>query len=98
MVSMQRTKRKLEMVPLYDALRTLKTRDEMAAFLRDLCTRAELEAFAERFAIARALSKNESYRGVADETGASITTVSRVAHWLNHGQGGYRTALSRLKK
>ncbi|MEN9389920.1 MAG: hypothetical protein RLZZ283_20 [Candidatus Parcubacteria bacterium] len=98
MTHMQRTKRKLDMAPLYDALRVLKTRDEMAAFLRDLCTRAELEAFAERIAIARALSKDVSYRTVADATGASVTTVSRVAHWLKHGQGGYRTALSRIKK
>lgn len=95
---MQNTKKKNGLVPLYDALLALKTRDEAAAFLRDLCTRAELDAFAERFAIARALSKDLSYRDVSDELGASVTTVTRVAHWLNHGQGGYRTVIERLKK
>lgn len=95
---MQHTKKKNSLTPLYDALLALKTRDEAAAFLRDLCTRVELDAFAERFAIARALSKNLSYRDVSDELGASVTTVTRVAHWLNHGQGGYRTVISRSKK
>lgn len=95
---MQRTKKKNELTPLYDAFLALKTRDEAAAFLRDLCTRAELDAFAERFTVARKLAKDMSYRDVADETGASTTTVTRVAHWLHHGQGGYRTVLERLKK
>lgn len=95
---MQRTKGKNDMNPLYDALLGLKSRAEAAAFLRDLCTRAELEAFAERFAIARALARDMSYRDTADKLGASVTTVSRVAHWLQHGQGGYRTAISRIKK
>jgi TrpR-related protein YerC/YecD len=95
---MQRTKKKSDLVPLYDAVLALKTRAEAAAFLRDLCTRAELDAFAERFAVARALSKDMSYRDVADNVGASVTTVTRVAHWLNHGQGGYRTVIERLKK
>mgnify|MGYP001615313219 CR=1 FL=1 len=95
---MQRTKKKNELSPLYDAFLALKTRAEAAAFLRDLCTRAELDAFAERLAIARALFKDLSYRDAADTLGASVTTVTRVAHWLNHGQGGYRTVIERLKK
>ena len=83
---------------LYDAVLSLKERAEAAAFLRDLCTLAEIRVFAERLAVARRLSKGMSYRAVADETGASTTTVTRVAHWLNHGQGGYRTVIERLKK
>lgn len=95
---MQRTNKRNDLGPLYDALLSLKGRAEAAAFMRDLCTQAELDAFAERLAIAKALSKGDSYRDVADDLDASITTVSRVAHWLQHGQGGYRTAISRLKK
>lgn len=83
---------------LYDAFLSLKTREECAAFLRDLCTQAEIDAFAERFAIARLLAKDVSYRSAADETGASTTTVTRVSHWLHHGQGGYRRAISRIHK
>jgi TrpR-related protein YerC/YecD len=82
---------------LYRAIVSLKNKEECAAFLRDLCTVAEIDAMAERFAIARLAAKDMSYRDIADETGSSTTTVTRVAHWLHHGMGGYRTALSRLK-
>ncbi|MBY0539534.1 hypothetical protein K2P56_03835 [Patescibacteria group bacterium] len=83
---------------LYDALLSLKTREESAAFLRDLCTVSELEALSERLAIAERVSKDESYLSIASDLGASTTTVTRVAHWLNHGMGGYRAVLNRLKK
>ena len=83
---------------LYDALLSLKNREECADFLRDLCTVSELEALSERLAIAERVSKDESYLSMANDLGASTTTVTRVAHWLKHGMGGYRTALNRLKK
>jgi TrpR-related protein YerC/YecD len=95
---MQRTKKKNDLAPLYDAVLALKTRTEAAAFLRDLCTLAELEALSERYAAAVLLTKDLSYRDVAEKTGASTTTVTRVAHWLNHGRGGYRTVIERLTK
>ncbi len=83
---------------LYDALLSLKNREECAAFLRDLCTVSELEALSERLAIAERVSKDESYLSIAGDLGASTTTVTRVAHWLNHGRGGYGTVISRLQK
>lgn len=93
-----KTAKKSEVGALYDALLLLKNRDEASAFLRDLCTLPEINALAERFAVARMLAKDMSYRDIADVTGASTTTVTRVAHWLHHGQGGYRTVIERLKK
>ncbi len=81
---------------LYDALLSLKNRDETAAFLRDLCTVAELDAMAERLAIAKRVMKEDRYRTIAEALGASTTTVTRVAHWLQHGTGGYRTVISRI--
>jgi len=89
---------KQSLTAVYDALLSLKNREECAAFMRDLCTEGELYAFAERFAIARLLARDVSYRDAADETGASTTTVTRVSHWLHHGQGGYRAIISRLHK
>ncbi len=85
---------------LYDALLCLETRQEMGAFLADLCTPAELRAFAERWAVARLLDQQrQSYREIALEAGASPTTVVRVARFLkdmdNHG---YRLVLDRLIK
>ncbi len=81
-----------------DALLSLKTRDELDAFLNDLCTPAEMRAFAERWAVARLLDqKTKSYREIAHEAGASPTTVVRVARFLKEmPHQGYRLALDRL--
>lgn len=83
---------------LYDALLSLKNKEECAAFMRDLCTVAELEALSERFAIAEKVSKDESYLSIANDIGASTTTITRVAHWLKHGMGGYPLVISRMHK
>ena len=87
-----------EMVVLCDALLCLRTRREMAAFLRDVCTLSELDALGHRLAIAQLLEEGDlSYAEIASELHGSTTTVTRVAFWLRHGQGGYHTVLSRLK-
>jgi TrpR-related protein YerC/YecD len=80
---------------LFDAILSLKTRSELEAFFRDLCTLSELEAMAHRWEVARLLEKGLPYLEIAEKTGASTTTVTRVAHWLRHGEGGYRAALDR---
>lgn len=84
---------------LYDALLTLKSRDEVDAFLADLCTPAELRAFAERWEVARLLDAGgKSYREIAAEAQASPTTVVRVARFLKEmPHQGYRLVLDRLK-
>ena len=91
------TWRTTEMTELFEALLVLETRDEMEQFLRDLCTLAELEAMAHRWSVARLLDKGLSYLEIAAKTHASTTTVTRVAHWLRHGEGGYQLALERTK-
>ena len=83
------------MQELFAAIQTLETRAETEAFFRDLCTLSELEAMAHRWEVARLLQRGLPYVEVAERTGASTTTVTRVAHWLRHGEGGYRTALDR---
>ena len=82
---------------LFQAIQSLETREEAERFLRDLCTLAELEAMAHRWEAARLLDRGLPYTEVAAKTGASTTTVTRVAHWLRHGEGGYRLALDRRK-
>jgi len=84
-----------EMRQLFDAISSLETRRDLEAFLRDLCTLSELEAMAHRWEVARLLENRLPYVEIAQRTGASTTTVTRVAHWLNHGEGGYRAALDR---
>ncbi len=81
------------MKELFDAISGLETRRELEAFFRDLCTLSELEAMAHRWEVARLLEQGFPYLEIAQRTGASTTTVTRVAHWLNHGEGGYRAAL-----
>jgi len=84
---------------LIDALLALETREEMDAFLSDLCTPAELRAFAERWQVARLLDGGaKSYREIAAEAQASPTTVVRVARFLKEmPHQGYRLVLDRLK-
>jgi TrpR-related protein YerC/YecD len=80
---------------LAEAVLSLRSGDEVTRFLRDLCTRAELEALAHRWLIARLLEEGLPYLAVADHAEASTTTVTRVSQWLHHGTGGYRLALDR---
>ena len=80
---------------LFVAIRSLKTQDEAAQFFRDLCTLSELEAMAHRWQVAKLVDQGLPYQEVARRTGASTATVTRVAHWLRHGEGGYRLALDR---
>jgi TrpR-related protein YerC/YecD len=82
---------------LFEAILSLETRAEVESFLRDLCTMSELEAMAHRWEVARLLEKGLPYLEIAERTHASTTTVTRVAHWLKHGEGGYRLALDRRR-
>ena len=89
------TWRTKEIRELFQTVSTLETRSELEAFFRDLCTLAELEAMAHRWQVVRLLEKGLPYLEIAERTGASTTTVTRVAHWLKHGEGGYRSALAK---
>lgn len=84
---------------LHEAFATLKTTDEIKRFLIDLCTPGEIEAFAERWAIARALNEDkQGYREIAADIGSSTTTVARVARFLKQeNYGGYKLVLSRTE-
>jgi TrpR-related protein YerC/YecD len=81
---------------LVDALRVLASADDVRRFLVDLCTPAELEAMADRWAVVPELASGRAYREIHDRTGVSVTTVGRVARCLALGAGGYRIAAERL--
>jgi TrpR-related protein YerC/YecD len=83
------------MLELLRAIAELETPDEAARFLRDLCTLSELEAMSHRWHAAQLVDQGLPYHEVSRQTGASTTTVTRVAHWLRHGEGGYRLVLDR---
>ena len=82
---------------LYDAFTRLENKDEVKRFMTDLCTPGEIAAFAERLKIARLLHQdNLSYRDIAAKTGASTTTVARVARFLKQEPyEGYKLVLKR---
>lgn len=81
---------------LIRAFGSLKNEKEIAQFLRDLLTIAEIEEFANRIEIVKLLNSKISYATIARKTGVSTTTVTRVAHWLNRGTGGYKRVVERL--
>jgi len=80
---------------LCEAVLKLKNVKECEDFLRDLMTLHEIEEMARRWQVAKLLEKKVSYLKTAKKAGVSTSTVTRVAHWLKHGRGGYRTALDR---
>jgi|SRR5581483_5437698 len=84
-----------EIEELSGVIASLRSVEEVERFLRDLCTLSELEAMSHRWQVAKALDQGLPYHEVARRTGASTTTVTRVAQWLRRGEGGYRLALDR---
>jgi len=81
---------------LFVAITALRTQTECKNFMRDLCTLSELESMAERLQVAKLVKQGIPYREIAKSTDSSTATVTRVAHWLNHGSGGYGLILHRL--
>ena len=80
---------------LSEALLSLETPAEARAFLEDLCTPAELEAMVDRWRVAQLLDQGLSYREIRELTQVSVTTIGRVARFIEQGTGGYRTVLER---
>jgi TrpR-related protein YerC/YecD len=87
-----------EIKDLCEAIASLRSPEEAGRFLRDLCTLSELEAMAHRWQVAQLLEQGLPYLEISRRTQASTTTVTRVAHWLRYGEGGYRPVLERLKR
>jgi TrpR-related protein YerC/YecD len=75
---------------LLDAIIRLQDREAAARFFRDLCTLGELHDMGQRWAVARMLDAGLHYAEISTRTGASTATITRIAAWLHHGEGGYR--------
>lgn len=82
---------------LFKAIVSLEDEDECARFFEDVCTIAELKSIAQRLDVARKLDEGESYTEIAESTGASTATISRVKRYLNYGADGYRLVIDRAK-
>jgi len=79
---------------LCSAFVACESEEEVANFLRDVATLSEMQALSERFEVAKQLAQGVTYREIAQKTGASTTTVTRVAKFLENGEGGYRKILN----
>ncbi|MBR2715692.1 MAG: TrpR YerC/YecD [Ruminococcus sp.] len=83
---------------LFDAIATLKTREECAMFFKDLCTIPEVKSMSQRFVVAKMLKDNMVYSEIVSKTGASTATISRVNRSLNYeNSGGYDLVFERLE-
>ncbi len=83
---------------LCSAVASLRDAGEAERFLQDLCTPAELEAMVDRWRVAQLLDQGMTYRDINEITEVSVTTIGRVARFLEMGTGGYRTVLDRFAR
>ncbi|KAB2952655.1 hypothetical protein F9B85_08360 [Heliorestis acidaminivorans] len=83
---------------LFEAILELENIEECYRFFEDLCTVAELKALGQRLEVAKMLEQDCTYINIAEETGASPATISRVKRSLNYGADGYKLLLQRLRE
>lgn len=90
--------RTAEVDDLFEALLMLENKEECYLFFEDLCTTNEILTFAQRFAVARLLKEKYTYQDIAEKSGASTATISRVKRSIDDGNGGYKLLLDKLEK
>lgn len=83
---------------LFDAILTLENKEECYIFFQDVCTINELLSLSQRYEVAKMLREKKTYLEIAEKTGASTATISRVNRSLNYGCDGYDMVFSRLEK
>lgn len=82
---------------LFEAVLELKDKEECFRFFEDVCTINELLSLSQRFEVAKMLTENKTYLEIAEETGASTATISRVNRSLNYGNDGYEMVFNRME-
>jgi TrpR-related protein YerC/YecD len=83
---------------LFDAILCLKDKEECYTFFEDICTVNELLSITQRFEVAKMLREQKTYLEIAEKTGASTATISRVNRSLNYGNDGYDMVFERMNK
>ena len=83
---------------LFDAILCLESKEECYNFFADLCTVNELLSLSQRFEVAAMLKEKKTYLSIAEKTGASTATISRVNRSLNYGNDGYDLVFDRMPK
>lgn len=85
-----------EMDTLFEGILSLENLEECYRFFDDICTINELQSLSQRLEVAKMLKEKKTYIEIADKTGASTATISRVNRCLNYGSDGYNIVLRRL--
>ena len=83
---------------LFQGILSLKDKEECYTFFEDVCTVNELISLAQRFEVAGMLRKKHTYNDIAEKTGASTATISRVNRSLSYGNDGYEMVFSRMER
>lgn len=83
---------------LFDAILSLKNRDECYQFFDDLATMSEVQSFAQRLQVAKMLLNGSTYSSIENDTNASTATISRVRRCINYGSDGYKLVVDRLNE
>ena len=83
---------------LFEAILSLQNKEECYTFFEDVCTVNELLSLSQRFEVAKMLREQKTYLEIAERTGASTATISRVNRSLNYGNDGYDMVFERIKK
>ena len=83
---------------LFDAVLTLESKEECYKFFEDVCTINEILSLSQRFEVAKMLREQKTYLEIAEKTGASTATISRVNRSLNYGNDGYDMVFERINK
>ena len=81
---------------LFDAILSLENKEECYRFFEDVCTVNELLSLSQRYEVARMLRAQKTYLDIAEKTGASTATISRVNRSLNYGNDGYDIVFERV--
>lgn len=82
---------------LINAIVSINSAEECSSFLEDLCTMSEIKSMAQRLEVAKLLERGMVYSEIAQKTGSSTATISRVKRALDYGTGGYRIVLDRIE-
>jgi len=85
-----------EVEELFNAILSLGDKEECFSFFEDICTTNEILSFAQRFQVAKMLLKNHTYQDIAEKSGASTATISRVKRSIDDGSGGYKMIFDKL--
>lgn len=87
-----------EMDLLFNAILKLENIEECYKFFEDVATINEVKSLAQRIHVAKLLSEKKTYTEIAEITGASTATISRVNRCVNYGSDGYNIVLERMEK